>query len=285
MQNDKIVTISGRGVPVRGNDIDTDRIIPARFLKSIVFDGLGAHAFADDRIGTKAAGGLHPFDDPRFAGASILLANKNFGCGSSREHAPQALKRWGVQAVVGVSYAEIFRGNCQAIGVPVCVVSEAAAQALQEAVEAKPQAKVTVDLEKREVRLGKQAWPLEMPDGVRQAFLEGTWDPTAELLSAKAKIEAVAAALPYFRNWKDSLPAIVATVPAVAVEPVAVAAIPVPAAESAGAASPAAPVVKKPRSKPAVDKAGKAKAPAKKPVPKPASGTGKPTSRSKARTK
>ena len=202
MQADKIVTISGRGVPVRGNDIDTDRIIPARFLKTIVFEGLGAHAFADDRISAKAAGGLHPFDDPRFAGASILLANQNFGCGSSREHAPQALKRWGVQAVIGVSYAEIFRSNCQTIGIPVCVVSAAAAMALQDAVEANPQAQVTVDLEKRQVRLGSQSWPLEMPDGVRQAFLEGTWDPTAELLAAKAQTEKVAAALPYFRGWK-----------------------------------------------------------------------------------
>jgi 3-isopropylmalate/(R)-2-methylmalate dehydratase small subunit len=202
MQIDKIVKISGCGVPVRGNDIDTDRIIPARFLKTIVFEGLGAHAFADDRIGAKAAGGLHPFDDPRFAGAAILLANKNFGCGSSREHAPQALKRWGVQAVVGVSYAEIFRSNCQAIGIPVCVVSEETAQALQDGVEAKPQSKMTVNLEKRQVSLGRKKWPLEIPDGVRQAFLEGTWDPTAELFAAKDRIEEVAATLPYFRGWK-----------------------------------------------------------------------------------
>ena len=251
MQIDKIKTISGRGVPVRGNDIDTDRIIPARFLKTIVFDGLGAHAFADDRVADKAAGRVHPFDDPRFAGATVLLANLNFGCGSSREHAPQALKRWGIRVVIGESFAEIFRGNCQTIGVPVCVVAPAAAKALQDLVAADPQAEVTVDLDKREVRCAKQVWPLQLPDGVRQAFLEGTWDPTAELLSAKARIETVVAALPYFRNWKGPAPVVTQ-----AEEPV-VAAVPAPVPEPATTEPAVEKVVKKSAPRKTADKADK----------------------------
>jgi 3-isopropylmalate/(R)-2-methylmalate dehydratase small subunit len=184
-------TISGRAVPVRGNDIDTDRIIPARFLKCVVFDGLGENAFEDDRLGLKNEGKTHPFDDPRFAGAEILLVNKNFGCGSSREHAPQAIMRWGrgIKAIVGESFAEIFFGNCVALGIPCLVASEADIQKLQNAAEADPNATFTVDVEKLTVRAGDVSIPVVLPDGVRQQFLEGRWDSTASRL-------------PYFNGWK-----------------------------------------------------------------------------------
>ena len=197
-------TISGRAVSVRGNDIDTDRIIPARFLKCVVFDGLGEHAFEDDRLGLKNEGKVHPFDEPKFAGAEVLLVNKNFGCGSSREHAPQAIMRWGkgIKGIVGESFAEIFFGNCVALGIPCVVANEADIQKLQDAAEADPNASFTVDLDKLTVSSGALTVPVQLPDGVRQQFLEGRWDSTAELMSAQAEIEKTAASLPYFNHWK-----------------------------------------------------------------------------------
>jgi 3-isopropylmalate/(R)-2-methylmalate dehydratase small subunit len=185
--------ITARAVPVRGNDIDTDRIIPARFLRCVTFDGLGAHAFADDRAQLKAAGKTHPFDDARFQGAGVLVANANFGCGSSREHAPQAIARWGVKAIVAVSYSEIFHGNCSAMGVPAVRVAAADADAIQTAVEADPAATVTVDLDAMQVRVARKAYPAQLAEGVRKQFLSGSWDALSELLSAMDQIKAVAA--------------------------------------------------------------------------------------------
>lgn len=204
MEDLKRVTITGTAVPVRGNDIDTDRIIPARYLKCVVFDGLGEHAFEDDRSQLKERGQTHPFDDPAYAGAEVLIVNKNFGCGSSREHAPQAIMRWGkgIKAIVGESFAEIFFGNCVALGIPCVTVDEAGAASLQSAVEASPSTPVTVDLEKKEVRAGDLAVPCEIAEGPRQQFLEGKWDSTAELLASKDQIAATAAGLPYFNGWK-----------------------------------------------------------------------------------
>ena len=200
-ESSKRVVIEGRAVPLRGDDIDTDRIIPARFLKSIVFDGLGEHVFADDRREAADSGARHPFEDDRFAGAAVLFVNQNFGCGSSREHAPQALLRWGVRAVVGESFAEIFFSNCTAIGVPCLTVDADAIEAILRAVEASPAATVRVDLESQAVSVGGRSWPASMPEGPRRQMLEGRWDSTAELLEAKAQIADVAAKLPYFRGW------------------------------------------------------------------------------------
>lgn len=206
MSDSKRIILKGRGIAVRGNDIDTDRIIPARFLKTVTFDGLGDHAFEDDRLGLKEEGKLHPYDDPRFSEATILLVNKNFGCGSSREHAPQAIARWGkgTVAVIGESFAEIFYGNCQSLGVPCPLVDSQTIETLMSAVEQDPTVELTIDLQERVIRLGEQSFPLSIPDGPLQAFLEGTWDSTGELFSAKEAILATKARLPYTSGYAAS---------------------------------------------------------------------------------
>lgn len=193
----EIKKISGTAVPVRGNDIDTDRIIPARFLRCVSFDGLGAHAFEDDRLQDKAKGKTHPFDEAKFQGAKVLVSNSNFGCGSSREHAPQAIYRWGVRAIVAVSYSEIFYGNTVAMGMPCVHVSVADADAIQSIVEADPKAEVVVDIEANTVTAGGKTFASTVPEGPRKQFLTGGWDATSELLADFAVVEAVAKKLPY----------------------------------------------------------------------------------------
>jgi 3-isopropylmalate/(R)-2-methylmalate dehydratase small subunit len=197
----EIKLVSGRGVPVRGNDIDTDRIIPARFLRCVTFDGLGEHAFEDDRKGLKAQGKVHPFDEARFAGAAVLLVNSNFGCGSSREHAPQAIAKWGITAIVGVSFSEIFYGNCVAMGLPILRVTVADSEAIQSLVEADPAAKVEVDVEKLQVRVAGKAFTAQMADGIRKQFVTGAWDATGELLAGLPAVKATAATVPYIRAF------------------------------------------------------------------------------------
>ncbi len=194
----KVETRSGKAIAVKGDDIDTDRIIPARFLRCVTFDGLGEHAFADDRA---QAGGKHPFDLEKYQGASILVVNNNFGCGSSREHAPQALSKWGIKAIVGQSFAEIFFGNCVAIGVPCVIASPEAVKQLQEAIEQNPEVSLTVDLEKMAVKNDTQTIPVKMNEGSRQMFLNGTWDNCGQLIAEPQKIKATATKLPYV-NWQ-----------------------------------------------------------------------------------
>jgi 3-isopropylmalate/(R)-2-methylmalate dehydratase small subunit len=204
MSDSRRITVSGPAIAVRGNDIDTDRIIPARFLKCVVFDGLGDHAFADDRVQLRERGKLHPFDDPRFAEARILLVNRNFGCGSSREHAPQAIMRWGhgIHAVVGESFAEIFAGNCQALGIPCPTAAAADLSALMAACEQNPALEFRLDLEAMTLSAGAHTARLQMAAGPRSQLLAGTWDSTAELLAARDAIAATASRLPYVANWR-----------------------------------------------------------------------------------
>ena len=189
--------IAGRGIPVTGNDIDTDRIIPARFLKEVTFESMGEHAFED----AKKANPEHPFNSPAYKGASVLVVGQNFGCGSSREHAPQALMRWGIRAIVGGSFGEIFFGNCVMLGIPCLVATPADLESLQKAIGRDPQQAVVVDVDKQEVRFGDRAIRATVPDGPRNQLVNGTWDSTAVLLEAGAAIEATARKLPYVAGY------------------------------------------------------------------------------------
>ena len=194
----KIEHITGRGVPLLLDDIDTDRIIPARYLRCVTFDGLGEHAFEDDR----QQDAKHPFDDPRYKGASVLLGGRNFGCGSSREHAPQALMRWGIKAVIAESFAEIFFGNCTALGLPCVTLAAADLARLMDTVELDPAQQVVVDLAARTVTCRAGSFPAGIPDGVRAQLLEGSWNATSVLLEAGEAIEACARRLPYVAGFR-----------------------------------------------------------------------------------
>ena len=189
--------VVGRGIPLPGNDIDTDRVIPARFLKAVTFEGMGEHVFEDARKQDPE----HPFNQAVYQGASVLVVGQNFGCGSSREHAPQALMRWGIRALVGGSFAEIFFGNCVILGIPCLVASMADIEWLQKAIGREPQKVVTVDVERQEVRLGDRIIKATMPDGPRNQLVTGTWDSTAVLLEAGTAIEATAQKLPYVTGY------------------------------------------------------------------------------------
>jgi 3-isopropylmalate/(R)-2-methylmalate dehydratase small subunit len=189
--------ISGRGIPVTGNDIDTDRIIPARFLKAVTFETMGEHAFEDARKQNPE----HPFNSPAYKGASVLIVGQNFGCGSSREHAPQALMRWGIRAIVGGSFGEIFFGNCVMLGVPCLRASQEDLEWLQREIGRAPQSPVSVDVEKQEVRFGDRLIKASIPDGARNQLVNGTWDSTSVLLEAGAAIEATAGKLPYVNGF------------------------------------------------------------------------------------
>ncbi|WP_072620976.1 3-isopropylmalate dehydratase small subunit [Spirulina major] len=190
----EVKTVSGRGLPLRGSDIDTDRIIPARYLRCVTFDGLGAHAFADDRA---ASNGTHPFDQPQYQGANILVVNGNFGCGSSREHAPQALQKWGIQAVIGESFAEIFFGNCVALGIPCATVTPDHATQLQTALEADPSRPVCLDLVALTVTAGDLTLPVTLADGPRTMLTSGKWDSCGQLVANADQVRSTATQLPY----------------------------------------------------------------------------------------
>jgi 3-isopropylmalate/(R)-2-methylmalate dehydratase small subunit len=198
--------IAGSAVAVRGNDIDTDRIIPARYMKELTFDQLGQYSFYDQRFDASGQARDHPFNDPRFEGAGVLLVNKNFGCGSSREHAPQALMRWGIRAIIGESFAEIFAGNCTALGVPTLTVGHREIDELMRLVEAKPQTELQIDLESRRVQAGSSKISFSLSVSQAQVFLSGTWDTTTSLLEGLEAIQATAARLPYVKDFPYDRP-------------------------------------------------------------------------------
>jgi 3-isopropylmalate/(R)-2-methylmalate dehydratase small subunit len=217
MAIERITQITGRGLPLRGNDIDTDRIIPARFLKSISFEGLETHLFEDDIAQARGQNARHALVDPAYGGASILVVNRNFGCGSSREHAPQAIRRQGFRAVVGESFSEIFFGNSMALGLP-CVTGAAADVArLQSTIEASPDIEITIDIEAEQLQCGPSTgsgrsraqsrdgdWrmAITLPAAARESFLDGSWDATGLLLDRFEQVEATKQRLPYLNGWR-----------------------------------------------------------------------------------
>jgi 3-isopropylmalate/(R)-2-methylmalate dehydratase small subunit len=193
----KITSFRGRAVPVSGDDIDTDRIIPARFMKCVTFDGLGKYLFNDVRFGADGAKTAHPLNDPRYSGAKILVSGRNFGCGSSREHAPQAIWHAGFRAVIAEGYAEIFFGNSTQLGIPCVSVSREDRKAIEAAVLADPTLEIAIDLAAKTVRFGSSTVPLQMRESARSALMSGRWDPLADLMAGQGKVDAVAATLPY----------------------------------------------------------------------------------------
>ncbi len=202
MSNFEIKSIVGTGVPVKGNDIDTDRIIPARFLKCVTFEALGPESFKDDRFDEKGNSKEHSFNNPVYQGASVLLVNKNFGCGSSREHAPQALNRWGIKAIAGESFAEIFYGNCIAMGVPCMVFSHDDIEAASAIIIKNPKAKVEINVEKQTMTVDSKIFKGSIPDGSRGQLLNGSWDATFQLLENESDVKSIANSLPYVNGWQ-----------------------------------------------------------------------------------
>ena len=200
----RIAAVEGRALPLRGDDVDTDRIIPARYLRAISFEGLERHVFEDDRSAAPAADrpGPHPFDDPRFAGARVLVVQRNFGCGSSREHAPQALYRWGIRAVVGESFSDIFFGNAAVMGLPCVTAPRSEIDALLARVEAHPDTPVRIDLDSLRCVSNGFTCAVSMPPHSRQAFLSGAWDTTGMLLDRYDEVRAAAARLPYLTGFR-----------------------------------------------------------------------------------
>jgi len=194
--------VRGRALMLRGDDIDTDRIIPARFLKCVSFEALGDQVFEDDRL---ELGGSHPFDLKVHQGASILVVNDNFGCGSSREHAPQALMRWGIRALIGQSFAEIFYGNCLALGIPCATASLAQIDALQQAVAADPSQSWGFNLQAQQLTSAAGSWDLQIESGPREMLLSGRWDATSQLVAQDAALKRTMADLPYLNDFVASL--------------------------------------------------------------------------------
>jgi 3-isopropylmalate/(R)-2-methylmalate dehydratase small subunit len=193
----KVTEVTGTGLPLLIDDIDTDRIIPARYLRCVTFDGLGAHAFEDDR----KQDAQHPFDAPKYRQASVLISGRNFGCGSSREHAPQALIRWGIKGIIGESFAEIFFGNCTTLGVPCVCASRADLESLSNLVASDPGLWVTIDLEAKAVRAGSHTIPVTILESARSSLVTGRWDFLAQLLEGESQIRQSATAIPYMNGF------------------------------------------------------------------------------------
>jgi 3-isopropylmalate/(R)-2-methylmalate dehydratase small subunit len=192
-----IAAVSGRGLPLHGDDLDTDRIMPARFLRAVTFEGLENHVFEDDRKDNPN----HPFNDPRYTGASILVVNSNFGCGSSREHAPQGLARYGIQAIIGESFSEIFLGNSAVLGIPCFTAEKSAIEHLQAAIEKSPDLVIEADVANGVVSAGKLGIEAKVPAGLRDAFITDQWNPTAMLLADFDEVRKVAKHLPYVSGF------------------------------------------------------------------------------------
>ena len=193
-----ITSLSGRGIPLRGNDIDTDRIMPARFLKVVSFEGLEKHLFEDDR---KTNREQHPFSDIRYNDATILVVNRNFGCGSSREHAPQGIVRHGIRAIIGESFSEIFLGNSSVLGLPCFAADHDSIEKLQALIEKSPEIVIQADVATGRITAGPLTFTASIPSALRDAFVSGQWDPTSMLLAEFGEVRKVAAQLPYIAGF------------------------------------------------------------------------------------
>ncbi len=193
----KITQVTGRGVYVPGNDIDTDRIIPARFMKCVTFDGLGEFLFFDVRKNADGSDKQHPLNDPRFKGATVLLSGANFGCGSSREHAPQAIQKYGFRAIIAENFAEIFFGNCTTLGIPCVSASRSDIARVAAAIEKDPTVEVIVDVAKQEIRFGSETVKAPVRDAARDALVNGRWDAIGELLEGAPAVKQMVTKLPY----------------------------------------------------------------------------------------
>ncbi len=199
LENFSIRDINGKGIPVPGNNIDTDRIIPARFMKCVTFDSLGEYAFNDERFDEKGNLKNHSFDDKKYEKSSILIVNKNFGCGSSREHAPQALLRYGIRAIIGESFAEIFRGNCISLGLVLIDTEESIINKLMEFVSENNDKSLTINIEEESVSYADRCIQVSIPQTERISLLAGTWNTLAVLMKNKDKIKKTASQLPYMK--------------------------------------------------------------------------------------
>ena len=191
--------VEGTGIPIRGNDIDTDQIIPARFMKVVTFDGLGQFSFFDLRFDDEDKEKDHPMNEERFTDANVMVVNNNFGCGSSREHAPQALMRWGIDALIGEGFAEIFAGNCLALGIPTVTADHETINDLQQWVEDNPDGEIEIDVASETVAYGGQEIGVSVDDAQRKALVDGIWDTTALMKANEQAIAETAASLPYVR--------------------------------------------------------------------------------------
>jgi len=199
--------VEGTGVPIRGNDIDTDQIIPARFMKVVTFDGLGEFAFFDLRFDDDDNEKDHPLNEERFQDANLMVVNNNFGCGSSREHAPQALMRWGIDAIIGEGFAEIFAGNCLALGIPTLTADHETINELQQWVDDHPDGDIEVDVAAETVRFGGKEISVSVDDAQRKALVEGIWDTTALMKANRNAIEETASNLPYLDQTRSDVEA------------------------------------------------------------------------------
>ncbi len=193
----EIREITGTGIPLLMDDIDTDRIIPARYLRCVTFDGIGEYAFEDDRQQDPN----HPFNDERFQNAGVLISRRNFGCGSSREHAPQSLMRWGIKVIIAESFAEIFFGNCTSLGIPAVTASADDLKSICDAIQNDPSAEITVNLDSQTVQIGDQSFSVSMPESARSALTTGKWDFLAQLLEGKDAVQSTATQLPYLSGF------------------------------------------------------------------------------------
>jgi len=198
----EVTHVAGSGVPIRGNDIDTDQIIPARFMKVVTFDGLGQFSFFDLRFDDDDEPKDHPFNEDHFKDSSVMVVNANFGCGSSREHAPQALMRWGIDAIIGESFAEIFAGNCLALGIPTVTADSDTIEALQDWVDENPDGEIEVDVEAETVTYGGETVDVTVDDAQRKALVDGVWDTTALMKSNADAVRETAERLPYVEDGK-----------------------------------------------------------------------------------